>query len=265
MEHMKDVVQNYASAFNSTSSHMTLADRNASLTTKSTTTTLKRQQSKKRIRGTKEITRDQKKPSLTSARSLPLNTMNATSDIMPVKKNSKKCPTCSFCSETGHRCSNCTVFKGYERNATVSASNNDRYNLVTRLCHYTKLSPALEVIDKTLVTNLETKKNNAHFVIHKVYSKHNEGDGQKSMDNLNFLVSFISTGGLVQDNDKYLLVDGKEIYRIIMYANSMKTKKIYIFDETTHSQLIASLVSNTEGTYNKYEDGETEIKVVAEV
>ena len=26
---------------------------------------------------------------MTSARSLPLNTMNATSDIMPVKKNSK--------------------------------------------------------------------------------------------------------------------------------------------------------------------------------
>ena len=42
MEHMKDIVQNYASAFNSTSLHMTLADRNASLTTKSATTTLKR-------------------------------------------------------------------------------------------------------------------------------------------------------------------------------------------------------------------------------
>ena len=42
MEHMKDIVQNYTSAFNSTSLHMTLADRNASLTTKSATTTLKR-------------------------------------------------------------------------------------------------------------------------------------------------------------------------------------------------------------------------------
>ena len=72
------------------------------------------------------------------------------------------------------------------------------------------------------------------------------------MSDLKILVPFISTGGQVQDCDKNLLVDGKEIHRLIMYANSMKKKKHYIFDETTHSQVMPPLSTNS-GVINNYQ------------
>ena len=157
---------------------------------------------------------------------------------------------CSFCNKPGHRCTRCELLNQYKLNATTVDSKTDRDNLLIRLCNTTTISPPSDIGKKSLIVDLEKAKNNAHFIIHRVFGKKDGIKGHVNMEDMNILVSFISNGGIVQQRDKEILVDGKEVHRLVMYANSMKKKKHYIFDKTTHNHHDGSSSAHLQMSHN---------------
>ena len=235
MDHMTKFVDSYNTAFKSPTTFNTSSQRKSALPARASSSTIRKKQSKKRLRGRRQIQVDKLKRSKCAQDTATMSETNDRSTILPVKKNAKKEPMCSFCNKTGHKCTRCEIMNQHKLNATTVDSKTDRDNLLIRLCNATTVSPPSDIGKKSLIVDLEKAKNNAHFIIHRVFGKKDGIKGHVNMEDMNMLVSFIYNGGIAQQRDKEILVDGKEVHRLVMHANSMLKKKNYTFDKTTHN------------------------------
>ena len=97
------------------------------------------------------------------------------------------------------------------------SSGIDRNDLIHRLCTNVEVE---NTANNKMVTKLHSSKTNMLFVVCKVHLKNNSKQGSITMSSLNMLVSFMTNGGQIMGIDKELLVDGKEIERLIITAKS---------------------------------------------
>lgn len=209
---MKEVINTYNSTFE-VSFQTKNTSKETSVKVVETTRKQRNLQSKKRLMPTHEKVR------------------NRNMNQPKVRKKISALPTCGFCMKTGHRVGkNCIMLKHHEQNATTITTNDGRNHLLYRLRNTTKIGYPTP-IQETVVSKVTQELKKANIVIHKIIAKCQGPHSRLDMGDMYVITSFITSGGEIQETNKELVVEGREIESMIIAAND-RQKQHWIFDKT---------------------------------
>ena len=152
-----------------------------------------------------------------------------------VRQNTKNSPTCKFCLCSGHRIDHCPQRDQLKLDGSREFIVSDSFqneDLRKRIENDMPIAVMSENTNCVSVVSRELSRR--HFIIHEAYAKvQHQHYGYIPMNDMFFMVTFITKNGLIDSINQRLIISGMTINNLISSSAQLTSVKRFIYDQTS--------------------------------